>query len=1827
MPHLQQVLRSLIFICKAETHKDSNKPVIIMYFFLFSVLPVWAVCCLNCASVVSSSCSLCASPYLLYKGVCVSLCGYGYSSNGTDCLANGSSLDFLSTSFATAYDYSVSSVGNFQTSSGLPLLSPNAFMPTEDRGFYSDGNSSLVGKAAWVPTNDFTLQLFFRPLQTNGILLQIIDLNLNPYINIQLLNGLVWVGVNTISQNDSSISQMSATNSFLNQNSGSWFNLLLQVYQQAPNMILLSIALSQGTQTLTLQDAELYITGVSQWVLGSLSDSLSLQGFYYKVEAHNQICSTFICDPSLNLCNFNYYYNYSISACEYCGSTCDLRMNCIDNLACSQCYFLQCSSCNGYLLLGCSACTNGETAPACCEAYCRSCSSIGACDVCQYGSYLYQGVCLTYSPYGGLTPLASPIITALFDVPFTGAFGVFATCTSATTYQFFQSPEKCDPIPTKQRGLYLAGWTVLNATFAIPHTFTIGMLVKPYYTYSMNLLNNGDFLVIQPFNTVLTAYMETTSASQIMQATAQIGSYTSWTFLSVSLNYSSPYSTVQVQVNGVVSFTTSLLGVYRAQSTSFIIGGEPTSLIPGLANYTGFIYNVYIWNTAITDLSGYSSFTVCTAYAQDSCMWECNFAHYLGPDSLCDGCKNGCSLGCVVANSCNICQDQLCGVCLDFGNTCISCVTYAQMVSGVCQCNSDAVVSDGSCHLCYTSCSTCFSTYNNGCLSCTTVGDLLVEGVCLSVCPDGFALAGTSCIATDYVVVELRLYDVSVYGVTQGVTIGSNNSTRDVNDPISCSSRGYYFTESTAMQASNKILFSIFSANLWIKIVSDGDIVAKGSNFCTITAAAGSFNTTVSLPVGSLSAGAYYTGAWEYYSIQFNISTGLTQLSLFRNSVLLTHNTTSTALLITDFSSNILIGSYTGSGFTGFLWSLGIYNSLGFNTSDFVITGCSEGCTQCPLEILCPSNCSIDYSPNNCTEPCPSACLTCNSLLQCSDCFDTAVLLSDFTCVCPDRFFWDDTSEKCIFPCFSNCTDCDQSTIGACYGCDAGFYLFNGVCVNCPSGYRIQGSLCVLNQPLVFDLTLVNSRGVVRDPVSGNEGIAGNSLQFYPDYDSSDPYFTVDRGYYFDGQSAFISFDSLILMIPPEFTFEIWFMPNMGSGVLFSKQNRYTLDIIAMFGISDGQMIVQLNQAPNGVSEMELGLFPILNQWNYFKFCVKSLENVNFEIIGYLNNANFTYLNFNKTYLSDNMDSGYAFIGTKAIPSRSRQLFSFSSFYNGFVYQIRIYNSFIESNSNIDCNESCDSCLPSHECLPSCSISEYWVQGSDSNCSECSADCVFGCRDNRTSCTLCEDLLCASCPDVSTCEECVQGASIQSPGIRCNCLDSYINEGNACIKCEGGYVQSNICVSCDIKCIACTSNTCIKCSANAELYNQKCYCKLGFSGTLTCNFVLFYANLSVSDENIIYIDFSDSLSITLAATDISITLDQNSVNFLLNQFTNTRYVIYLQINGSIINNTQILLTLPKLISSENGILNNTEFALVLNGVTVNTDNPVRLVYMSICQTAISVATYVAASLSMMNPNPAALWSFINSIQMLIYIYLVNIEISPRFTGYLLGLRKYQVFPNIFDYFDSYKGNSHQFGHAVELGFIYNSVFSNIGSWVSCFLFFVALYYTLYILHWILGKSNYKNSKLSKFLINKCEGYKYGFFLRFWIQAYLEIVVACFIPYYSSDLSNLGQAYNFYFSIIFGVIYIQLIVLLTPFVIFIIGFNNKNKSTEKTQTNLNVWASLFYEFKDDSGAAQSQFYTIFFTRRILFVTILFVLQAYPIIQMCLCEILMLAVFYK
>lgn len=107
---------------------------------------------------------------------------------------------------------------------------------------------------------------------------------------------------------------------------------------------------------------------------------------------------------------------------------------------------------------------------------------------------------------------------------------------------------------------------------------------------------------------------------------------------------------------------------------------------------------------------------------------------------------------CSNANSCNMCDDALCLICVESTRTCSSCKSDSAAVSGKCACNTgylyDTITM--TCQICDSLCSTCAGASYFTCTTCSTSTNL--SNICLRGCPYGFG----SCVSVSTAVINVN---------------------------------------------------------------------------------------------------------------------------------------------------------------------------------------------------------------------------------------------------------------------------------------------------------------------------------------------------------------------------------------------------------------------------------------------------------------------------------------------------------------------------------------------------------------------------------------------------------------------------------------------------------------------------------------------------------------------------------------------------------------------------------------------------------------------------------------------------------------------------------------------------------------------------------------------------------------------------------------------------------------------------------------------------------------------------------------------------------------
>ena len=702
---------------------------------------------------------------------------------------------------------------------------------------------------------------------------------------------------------------------------------------------------------------------------------------------------------------------------------------------------------------------------------------------------------------------------------------------------------------------------------------------------------------------------------------------------------------------------------------------------------------------------------------------------------------------------------------------------------------------------CMGACDICTGPSLGQCTQCSS-DFYSVDGVCISICPTGFLLFGSQCIPMDSFIFKLDLDGVlsnHIYDSQQQLLVvtGINNQfypDYDITDPYATKERGFYFTGTSLLNIPmNSIKFSpLFTIAAWVNAkASSGTIFSKqsiaDSKIITFGIDPNFYATSSINSEYSTSVNAISQDSWGFLSVQYSLTSDLYYTSTFFLNKLTSSVVSATQGWLDDNVSlfTIIIGGeyplYTNF-FKGFVWKFYIYNS---NLIDIVALGmtftappdcditqyvqegiclpCASGCTQGCVR--------PDSSCNLCADP---LCNTCNSFGSgCSVCKNQA---DGEPCECTEGYYYDTNNEGC-YNCQNNCQECDGIFLGQCNSCSYGYFNVQGVCISiCPTGFI--SDYCIQEREFVFDLDLNRMlTGTMLDLQSQLVVSAGIYSSFYPEYSESDPYATLERGYYFTGQSL-LNVQMNSIAFAPIFTICAWVNPEILTGTILAKQDTDE-SLILSFEINSGLVVLTTRN-------FSLKSKTVINasKWNFLSVQVSLTATLLVSPVFQINDKTDILPLSSSGWLDDSTPSFTILIGG--------QYPLYTNFFTGFLWKLEIYNS-----DTVNLN---DLYLPD-AMPPTCKITEYY----DMECKDCNDNCTQGCVRNNISCNLCPDEMCLICENFSEyCQSCIENAS----GSPCECLSGYyLNQ------------VSEKCEACTDNCNSCTGVNLENCSSCIQGYN------------------------------------------------------------------------------------------------------------------------------------------------------------------------------------------------------------------------------------------------------------------------------------------------------------------------------------------------------------------------------------------------------------------------
>lgn len=1727
-----------------------------------------------------SACSACSSFY--YCDVCAS----GYSNTNGVCQGSLPTY-FLDQSFAGPFS---GYYGSFRTGSDGSryyfMDNPETVdpIPTLNRGLYFMSGQYLIYDSSLELNSSFSIGMWIKPT-SGGLFYKGSQISYQDfYYNLQYIKS-----VNTIQYRSTTHSAFS-----------NWKYISISV---SSGLALLVIKIFYDDTIFSIDsyhNSQFIDAATSSLILGKTSSSVYI-GFIYSIKVWDAAVSSFayeyldeMCGKSLAgtclaECGFSFYLDRT---CKSCSNACS--QGCVDSRpTCTICASYLCQYCPDFDTNTCLQCISnaGGTPCACLDGYyesnyvckacynrCGTCSGGGFfCNTCKSPYFKLNSLCIDVCPDGYK---ASNTDCALIDsktlnlnLSTTIELGTIGNTlignNSGNQYPIY---DPNDPWPSGNRGYYFNSSSYMSHNLTLSPTFGISLwvLIKS----SGNIIykkNSISFQALSRSQYRLEIFFIGTSVI----ATGTVP-YDTWNYCSFSLSVINQFdSTINTYLNTAASSVYTVQDYFSDSFQNlFYVGSENQG-------FEGFILSVSVGNTFSGIFDQYSlacnDCNTCSA-----CLSTCDISQ--DPAYNCESCPGICDYGCY-NQSCSICSDPLCAICADrVDNKCSTCSNYS---SGYpCKCFEGYYNYQSVCTECYYRCSQC-SKLGFECDLCQT-SYLLQNNLCLLECSTGYYRLNSSCVLNYTSVVNLKFYQHIVLGNLDGMDIGScsNNSypVYDPNDPWPIPSRGYYFgkesytSESLAMSPS-------LSFSGWLKVYEDGTIINKTSPTSSFVLLSNSSGLLLSISFVSqtlTSNVTYDYQTWICYSALLIPSYNHTSVNVFLGTSQVA------AAVAGSYLSDVVSLFYLSgprSGFKGFLWSLEVRNTQVDYVSVFKYPPASDclPATFTPLCAQCPSSCSRGCSDGSCNLCPDKLCYACDSYLDpCIRCSSNASLVQG-VCKCDARYYQNNNSCN---SCYKHCYNCLGSYSNQCAECPPGLYLINSTCNVCPMGYRVNGSSCYKIQDFLFNLNLNNTiSGTIADNASGIKVVTGASGQFYPNYEESDPYAAYLRGYYFNGKSSYLQIPDEKFILPSTFYLSIWINPITPGYIVWKSDVKLK--------ILNSTLMLYINLTDSIVN------IPCTT----LKFSSWSEVIISIVLVG-----NFTTVQCPNVYSSDGylIDTHYlAYIGT-----------DFVSYFKGFIYSLSV-SSVSAAHRRLDvCLDYCEECLPSGYCIPNCDIDSYWTGPHYDNCTKCLDSCLCGCRNNQ-SCSLCDTQRCESCASFtdSNCSACIQGA-ILSQNCACSDNSTWNPISNACFVCKSNeYIQNYHCRPCPSLCTTCaSSHSCLGCIANAELVNSTCECAIGYNGTV-CTRNVLSIQITVNTENNLIIGFSQPLQYNLSNADLSVTTSI-SAGWNIVKWSNRQYSLIFTFHDSITNGTYAVITFNNtktLLSTTNGAPDvycyKVYFTRTVSGYAQAMESA-----KAAGQTTATAATSAAVGISLMNPNPACLWSFINTVQVLVFIVLAQVTITPKSKGLLIGLKNYNLFPNIFEYFMN-QGNSYNFPNAYDLGYASDSVIINTGKPITAFIFFMLLLGLLFILMKFIKKKYCTKNWYVSLVKELLADYKYGFFIRYGITNYLEFEIAGLIGIINWNTISTYSIFNTIFSCI-----ILFILTLAPILCFIMVMKRKSKNKADEEEFDTMYGTLFYEFNNDKGLTASNFYVFFFLKRGAYGLILILLRNYGIIQMTLSIIL-------
>ena len=1314
---------------------------------LFIVVGVRGDCCRECTASTDQGCSKCSQGFLTL-GLCTELCPSGYEPSGGACIKVSKII--FSLEFLTPISLSGNKILNWRTGDDSEFFNPegSAPLPTLDRGFYFKHQSALISEDQLQPGPISSIELWVHPFEQGQILESFTH-------HIAFYHDFISVKIRFKLQEE----QMLTEGQLLIPALQGWNYLIVNVYQSSAT----SVTMRSGSIGQTIEDCESsYDT--SHWNIGGFS------GFLYFVSVSNELKET-ITKLWIPLCKPQEYWNGG--ECRQCSQECAEWPWCRRGTDCSICVEADCY-CDGYT-----------------KEFITGCSRKRSNQIISTGVLFNNVIGLLTCPTMYTEDSSTNCILsdqAKLTVTFYNA--------TASTFQdptgYFAFKEQVPMVNAYLRGAYFDG-----ASTSMQTTTTFQFSPVSAYMFWFNSFNTAGEIFSKYVNGVqIFAFKNNNGYSSLSIA---VGDIIKSAIIKTYYWYA-VLITIQVELLDAPTYTLSMYNnanIVLTGSTPILDSPTTETYLAHDKLFQGYFYEFSYWpyvDSTITFANNIIACSTCTscsyqAVSLGDCLVNCALNYY-DINGVCSPCLSECTT-CRSGTTCALNTDPLCVIYSDY-NICLSCKDFTLLGSSngidyTCNCISAFFlqISDNTC--CSNLCMTCSG---NGvfCSSCLTTS---VDSICLSICPTLYQSSNTACFLYDLdssIIWNLDVttnfaYDTSAYpyvnigGTNQGGSDNFNPFLNPTSDPIPGKKRGLYFNGQTSLSTNSFTLSPVHSIIIWFNPLSSPStyysLINKDSTIFGIDYFPGQISITFSMLMVTVVVKCQIDTAlntWFMLALTSHFEPNSTYVNCNINDLAL--------YTYTSFPDNYFIDTASGTislgynSFHGWIYEMRYYviyispdqliDQYNSNGGPASLSGSFSYCGPFEYEDSA-GNCQPCYSTECIACINGNNCEVCNNVL-CYSCYD---FYTDRDCtMCPDGSHFVDPIaggfvsgvDYCIL-CIAQCFTCWSGRIDACSVCNIGYFMnIEGVCLPyCPTGLQTVSNVCVnaYSQEIIASFKFIRLTNVMNDLVNNLPMYMGDTSAFYPNYEITDPLVRTYRGLYFTGTS-YATLGSqpsspVSLFLGNSHSFDLWVSPVSfsGDGTILSIAS-HTQICIQLYVVSYTQNYnYVLNYTLASTSNTALfTTYPSLTP--YYNFNKWKRVTWIFSFASRLSNINL--------YIDTNLVSTLSLQDCIYYESQTTLLLGTLSsvFYTGFLYSLDIYNIIYLFPGLQRSSCGCPVCTASGDCLISCGINQYFLNGA---CVDCQSTCTNGCA-RGDSCSLHPDPLCVSYTvlQLDLCDVCAQNA-------------------------------------------------------------------------------------------------------------------------------------------------------------------------------------------------------------------------------------------------------------------------------------------------------------------------------------------------------------------------------------------------------------------------------------------------------------------------------------